>query len=112
MAYCQNCGAEMSANANFCSNCGAGVNGNTAQAQNPNANQTSDTAKTILTAAGTAAGVSLLGNALRRRRRHPMHHFGRPMGPGMHGHRIHGHGMHGPMGGPMGGRGGRGPGRW
>ena len=103
MSYCENCGAEMSTNANFCPNCGAAVNGNNVQAQNANTNQTSDTAKTILTAAGTAAGVSLLGSALRRRRRRHMMppHSGMMGGPGMHGHRMHG---------PMGGR-GRGPGR-
>lgn len=108
MAYCENCGAETSTNANFCPNCGCALNGNNTQTQSNNANQPSDTAKTILTAAGTAAGVSLLGNALRRRRRRymmPPHGgmMGGPMmgRPGMHGHRMHG---------PMGGR-GRGPGR-
>ena len=84
----------MSTNANFCPNCGAAVNGSNAQAQNTNTHRTSDTAKTILTAAGTAAGVSLLGSALRRRRRRYMMppHGGMMGGPGMHGHRTHGRG--------------------
>ncbi len=99
MSYCQNCGAEMSTNANFCSNCGAAANGSNAQAQNTN--QTSDTAKTVLTAAGTAAGVSLLGSALRRRRRRYMMppHSTMMGGPGMHGHRMHGRGGRGGPGG-------------
>ena len=98
MAYCQNCGAEMSANANFCSSCGAAVNGTASP--NTGAGQ-SDTVKTVLTAAGTAAGVSLLGNACRRRHRRYMVP---PMPP--HGRLRGGPGMHrGP------GPGGRGPGR-
>lgn len=110
MAYCQYCGAQLNTDANFCPNCGAAMSGSTAQQAT---DSRSDATKTILTAAGTAAGVSLLANALRRNRRHRIHfmppHRGRfhgPMGP------MHPMGGHGPMGGrePMGGP-GRGPGR-
>lgn len=106
MAYCQNCGTELNTNANFCPNCGMSVNGTAAQ---QNTATGSDTARTVITAAGTVAGVSILGNLLRRFRRHrfmppPM---GRPRrGPGPFGGPGRGHG---PMGGP-GGPGGHGPG--
>lgn len=107
MAYCQNCGAEMNDNANFCPNCGTAANGTTSQ--NTNISHT-DTAKTVLTAAGTAAGITLLGSALhRRRRRHMMPpHGGMMCGPRMHGH---GPGGRGPGRGRRGGMGGPG-GRW
>lgn len=100
MAYCQNCGAEMAQSANYCPSCGASASAYEQQTDGGR----SDTAKTVLTAAGTVAGMSLLGSALRRRhRRYAMPpHRGMMHGP-MRGP------MHGPMGGPMGGpgRGGR-----
>ena len=72
MAFCQYCGSSLGDSVvNFCPNCGAAISTPTANANtNTNANtytyqtqtytdsasqQTSDTAKTILTAAGTAA---------------------------------------------------------
>ena len=106
MAYCQNCGTNLDTNPNFCPNCGAALSNVTAQLvndqQQDNARQWSDTAKTVGTVAGVAAGASLLGGLLRRRRRRP------PMPPhgghmGGHGP-MGGHGGHGPMGGPGGRR--------
>ncbi len=95
MAYCVNCGAKLGDGANFCPSCGTAVNGNNQSTQN----QSSDAAKTAATIAGTALGVSILSNMMRRRRHRmmPPPHRG-PMG-----------GPRGPMGG-IGGPGGRGPG--
>lgn len=102
MAYCQNCGAQLSDSANFCPSCGASVNG-TAQATNTQTTNTqADAAKVVGTVAGVAVGASLLSRLFRPRP--PYHHP--PMGP-YHGPR----GPRGPMGGPHGGpHGGRGPG--
>ncbi len=114
MAYCQYCGTQLNTDANFCPNCGAALSGSATQ---QSANTTSDTTKTILTAAGTAAGVSLLTNALRRNRRRHIHFMPPPYRS--HAHGPMGHmgpmrpmGGHGPMGSrePMGGP-GHGPGR-
>lgn len=83
--FCSNCGASVDENANFCPACRAQLSG--AQAQKGG----SDTAKTIAVAAGTAAGVSLLGSLLHRRRRYLPP-------PVPHGPRLGPHGFGGPRG--------------
>lgn len=127
MAFCQYCGSSLGDSVvNFCPNCGAAVGATNANTNtNTNANtytyqtqtytdssqQVSDTAKTVLTAAGTAAGVSLLGNLLLGgARRYPVQRHrdifsGRinPLPPMMMGGRPPMGGPHGPHGGGMGG---------
>lgn len=101
MAYCQNCGAQLSDSANFCPSCGASVNG-TAQTTNT---QAADAAKVVGTVAGVAVGASLLSRLFRPR---PPYHRP-PMGPfhGPRGPRGGFGGPGGPHGGPHGGPGGR-----
>lgn len=147
--FCSNCGASISG-VNFCANCGTAVNGAGANTNttngtipvnmnfdNTNTNGSgffnSDTAKTVATAAGTVAGMSLLGSLLQgNKARHrmgglPMGVMGMnmmrpPQGP-CHHHGPTGHSPmwrspmghsnfdHGPGGrGPFGFGGGRGPG--
>lgn len=80
--FCSNCGASLNG-VNFCPNCGTAVNSDSA-ANNPNNGGTvplnmdfdntnsksggffnSNTAKTVATAAGTVAGISLLSSLMR-----------------------------------------------
>ena len=67
--YCNNCGTEITTNANFCSCCGNALNKNAGYTENVNGQSTSgmsDTAKTVATVAGVAVGASLLGCMFRR----------------------------------------------
>lgn len=93
MVYCQNCGTNLDTNPNFYPNCGIALHKASAEQVNyneqTNNRQWSNTAKTVGTIAGVAAGASLLSGLFRRHRRRP------PMPP---------HGGHGPMSGPGGHR--------
>ena len=61
MAYCQNVGTNLDANPTFCLNCGVALNDVTAEQANQDEQihnrQSSDTAKTLGTVAGVAAGA-------------------------------------------------------
>ena len=74
--YCQNCGAEILADANYCPQCGTCVNGSS----KTGSTTTSNAVKTAAAVGGVVVGVSALNNLAHRlsHRRRPM--YGGPDG--------------------------------